>query len=52
MLGKYYVTGWSARFGTWMAEVYDARTMEAARERFAISHPQLRQIKAYALRSN
>ena len=52
MLGKYYVTGWSPRFGTWVAETYDARTMEAARERFAVLYPTLRNVKAYALRSN
>lgn len=52
MLGKYYVTGWSARFGCWMSESFEARTMEAAKERFRTMYPTLKQVKAYALRSN
>ena len=28
--GKYFVTGWSARFGHWITEHYECATMEAA----------------------
>jgi hypothetical protein len=49
-LGKYYVTGYSARFGMWMCEVIEAATMEAAKNRYAVSNPTLRNIRAYRLR--
>lgn len=50
MLGRYYVTGWSARYGCWMCETFEAKTMEAAKQRFTCMYPTLKRIKAYALR--
>ena len=47
---RYYVTGWSARFGNWHAEVFECRNMEAAKKRFVTSYPTLKQIKVYPLR--
>jgi hypothetical protein len=49
-LTKYYVTGWSARFGMWEAEVFECANMEAAKKRFQTGHPTLKQIKIYPLR--
>lgn len=47
---RYMVTGWSARFGHWMTEMYECKNMEAAKKRFATQYPTLKQIKAYPLR--
>lgn len=47
---RYYVTGWSARFGNWHAEVFECKNMELAKKRFLASYPTLKQIKAYPLR--
>jgi hypothetical protein len=49
MLAKYYVTGWSGRFGNWVAEVVEAKNMEIAKFRFGLTHPTLKTIKAYRL---
>ena len=49
--GKYFVTGWSARFGHWITEHYECATMEAAKKRFVTQYPTLKQIKVYPLRS-
>lgn len=49
-LTRYYVTGYSARFGMWMAEVIEAMTMEAAKKRYTTGNPTLKSVKAYALR--
>ena len=48
--GRYFVTGWSARFGQWVTEVYECATMENAKRRFATQYPTLKQIKVYPLR--
>ena len=48
-LTRYYVTGWSARFGMWIAETLECATMEAAKKRYQASHPTLKQIKVYRL---
>ena len=47
---RYYITGWSARFGNWQAEVLECLSMEAAKLRFLAEHPMLKHIKAYPLR--
>lgn len=47
---RYYVTGFSARFGCWMCEVFEAKTLEAAKQKFAARFPYLKRIKGYALR--
>lgn len=49
MLGRYYVTGWSPRFGCWMHETFEAKSMEAAKQRFTARFPTLKTIKVYAL---
>ena len=51
MLARYYVTGWSNRFGNWVAEVLEAKSKQSARERFTFKYPTLKTIKAYKLRS-
>ena len=51
MLAKYYVTGWSNRFGNWVAEVVEAKSMEVAKFRFGLKNPSLKTIKAYKLRA-
>ena len=51
-VSKYFVTGWSPRLGHWITEHYECKSMEAAKERFRTMYPTLKQIKAYALRSN
>ena len=48
--GRYFVTGWSPRFGHWMTEMFECATMEAAKKRFTTMHPTLKQIKVYPLR--
>jgi len=50
MLARYYVTGWSGRFGMWIAESLEARNMTVAKERFTTKYPTLKTIKAYKLR--
>ena len=50
MLGRFYITGFSTRFGSWMCETVEAKTMEAAKQKFQHKYPGLRQLKAYALR--
>lgn len=49
-LNKYYVTGYSARFGMWMCEVIEAMNMEAAKRRYSVGNPTLKNIRAYQLR--
>ena len=39
MLSKYYVTGWSGRFGMWIAEHLEAKSMAVAKERFSTGRP-------------
>ena len=50
MLAKYYVTGWSGRFGMWIAESLEAKCKAVAKERFMTKYPTLKTIKAYKLR--
>ena len=50
-LARYFVTGWSARFGQWITEQYECNNMEAAKRRFVTQYPTLKQIKVYPLRS-
>lgn len=50
-MSKYFVTGWSPRFGHWITEVYECATMEKARGRFTAQYPTLKQIKVYPLRN-
>lgn len=51
-LARYMVTGWSARFGHWMTEMYECATMEAAKKRFITAYPTLKHIRVHALREN
>lgn len=51
MLGRFYVTGYSTRFSNWMCETLEAKTMEAAKQKFVARYPTLKKIKAYALNS-
>lgn len=46
---RYYVTGWSNRFGCWMCGSYEAKSMEAAKQRFVAQYPGLKKIRSYAL---
>lgn len=48
--GRYFVTGWSPRFGHWITETYECMSMEKARTRFVAEYPTLKQVKVYALR--
>ena len=50
MLARYYVTGFSNRFGNWIAEVVEAKSMEIAKIRFGLTYPTLKTIKAYKFR--
>ena len=50
MLATYMVTGWSARYGHWLTERIEAKNMEAAKQRFAVRFPTLKNVKAYAVR--
>ena len=47
---RYYITGWSARFGNWQCEVFECKNMEAAKKRFLTSYPTLKMVKVYPLR--
>ena len=51
MLAKYYVTGWSNRYGNWVAEHLEAKNMQVAKERFLTKYPTLKKLKAYKLRT-
>jgi hypothetical protein len=51
MLCRYYVTGFSNRFGCWMCETFEAKSMTAAKQKFVARFPTLKRIKAYALRN-
>ena len=48
--GRYFVTGWSPRFGHWVTETYECATMGLAKSRFMYDNPTLKQVKVYALR--
>jgi len=50
MLARYYVTGWSGRFGDWVAEAIEAKSKVVAKERFLAKYPTLKRIKTYKLR--
>ena len=50
MLGRFYITGFSPRFGCWMCETLEAKSMEAAKQKFIARYPALKKIKAYTLR--
>ena len=47
MLARYYVTGWCGRFSQWVAESIVANNMKLAKERFKLTNPSLKKIKAY-----
>ena len=49
-LWTYAVTGWSGKFGHWVTEPVEAKSMEAALRRFKAYYPTLKQVKAYALK--
>lgn len=46
---RFYVIGWSTRLGAWMPEVIEAKNKTAAKERFRVLKPSLKNIKAYTL---
>ena len=46
MLCRYYVTGWCDRFGQWVADSIVTNNMRKAKERFKLTNPSLRKIKA------
>ena len=48
---RFYVTGFSNRFGMWIAETYECKSRAKARERFVALYPTLKNVKAYALRA-
>ena len=48
--GRYFVTGWSPRFGHWVTETYECATMALAKSRFMNDNPTLKQVRVYALR--
>ena len=48
---KYYVTGWSRRFGDWIAESIDTTSAKQAKEHLKTKYPSLIKLKAYALRT-
>lgn len=50
MFHRFYVTGWSTRIGCWVPEVIEAKNKTAAKERFKLSCPTLKKVKAYPLR--
>lgn len=50
-LNRYYVTGWSNRYGMWVGEVIEAMGMTPAMDRFAAGNPTLKKLKAYRLRA-
>ena len=50
MLARYYVTGWSGRYGAWIAEALEAKNKTTAKERFTTKYPTLKTIKTYKLR--
>ena len=43
-------TGWSGRFGMWIAESLEAKSKAVAKERFLSKYPTLKKIKLYKLR--
>lgn len=47
MLCRYYVTGWCDRFGQWVADSIVTNNMRLAKERFKLTNPSLKKIKAY-----
>lgn len=49
MMIRFYVTGFSTRFSNWMCETIEAKTMDAAKQKFTARYPTLKKIKAYAL---
>ena len=49
-MSRYFVTGWSARFGHWVTEQYECKNMEAAKKRFVTAYPTLKQVQVYLLR--
>ena len=48
---RYYVTGWSRRFGDWIAESIETTSAKQAKEHLKIKYPSLIKLKAYALRT-
>ena len=47
MLCRYFVTGWCDRFGYWVADSLVTTSMKVAKERFKLTNPSLKKIKAY-----
>ena len=47
---NYLCAGYSPRLGTWLTETYECATMEAAKHRFLLQYPTLKNIKVYPLR--
>ena len=47
MLARYYVTGWCDRFGQWVAESIECRSMKIAKDRFKTSNPTLKRVRVY-----
>lgn len=51
MLAKYCVTGWSRRFGVWETEMIEAKSAEAAKQRYMMKFLSNKRVKAYRLRT-
>lgn len=48
-MAKYYITGWSARFGNWESETLSAKRRKDALELFRMMNPTLRRIRVYRI---
>jgi hypothetical protein len=48
-MAKYYVTGWSAKFGGWQSETLSAKKRKDALDLFKMMNPTLRRVVIYRL---
>ena len=46
---RFFVSGWSGRFGLWHSEVIEAQSKAAAKERFVALRPSLKNVKVLVL---
>jgi hypothetical protein len=51
MLSRFFVAGWSPRFGMWETEMIEAKDADAAKQRYSLKFMSNKRVKVYRLRT-
>jgi hypothetical protein len=48
---RYFVVGWSKRFGDWVTESVETTSAQLAKEHMKVKYPSLTKLKTYVIRT-